>query len=188
MDVVLSDFARRRLFDPARPTLVGCTAEEFERHLCEHAPRRRLPGYAPFCELWVYPNWTPTPVGAVEITPDNAHLLRSAYEARTPEELPVLTRWFEGVQPPRARYLLPIVYDREQMAREGEAIEAAWAVVGCLATAEPREVPMTPITIMRNALGVDEGGSGVPLNRQAYLASVAFWSRHADCRPVAGES
>ena len=29
----------------------------------------------------------------------------------------------------------------------------------------PYETPMDPITIMRNALGKEEGGSGVPLNR-----------------------
>lgn len=34
---------------------------------------------------------------------------------------------------------------------------------------------MQPITIMRNALGVEEGGSGVPLNRQRYKESTTFW-------------
>jgi hypothetical protein len=35
---------------------------------------------------------------------------------------------------------------------------------------------------MRNALGVAEGGSGVPLDRDAYARSVEFWSRHANWR------
>lgn len=34
---------------------------------------------------------------------------------------------------------------------------------------------MQPITIMRNALGVEEGGSGVPLSREKYIESTAFW-------------
>jgi hypothetical protein len=38
---------------------------------------------------------------------------------------------------------------------------------------------MTPITVMRNALGKEEGGSGVPLNRAAYQASVDYWEEHA---------
>ena len=38
---------------------------------------------------------------------------------------------------------------------------------------------MQPITMMRNALGTHEGGSGVPLDRAAYLASAAFWNTHA---------
>jgi hypothetical protein len=38
---------------------------------------------------------------------------------------------------------------------------------------------MDPITMMRNALGKEEGGSGVPLDREKYDVSVAFWSAHA---------
>ena len=43
----------------------------------------------------------------------------------------------------------------------------------------PYETPMDPITIMRNALGKEEGGSGVPLNREKYMESVKYWSTHA---------
>ena len=39
-----------------------------------------------------------------------------------------------------------------------------------------------PITMLRNALGVEEGGSGVPVDRDAYARSVAFWSVHANWR------
>ena len=42
---------------------------------------------------------------------------------------------------------------------------------------------MAPITMMRNALGVEEGGSGVPLDREAYQRSVAFWENNANWRP-----
>lgn len=38
---------------------------------------------------------------------------------------------------------------------------------------------MSPITMMRNALPVEHGGSGVPLDRTAYLDSVAYWQKHA---------
>jgi hypothetical protein len=44
---------------------------------------------------------------------------------------------------------------------------------------------MQPITMMRNALGREEGGSGVALGRDAYEASVAYWQGHAAI--VAGE-
>ena len=43
----------------------------------------------------------------------------------------------------------------------------------------PAETPMQPITMLRNALGKEEGGSGVPLDRAKYAASVAYWSAHA---------
>jgi len=33
--------------------------------------------------------------------------------------------------------------------------------------------------MMRNALGVTEGGSGVAINRVEYIKSVEFWNQHA---------
>ena len=41
---------------------------------------------------------------------------------------------------------------------------------------------MKPITMMRNALGIEEGGSGVPIDREAYKKSVDFWSNNATVR------
>ncbi len=184
MNIVLTDFARRRLFptDGRRNAITGTGPEEFETYINAQPPLQVLDGYAPFCKLHVHRNWTSTRCAAIPITEDNGHLLRSDYEARTPDELPVLNRWFEGVDAPPAEYLLVILYDREQLAKEGVRISADWGVVGCLATLEPKETPLAPITMLRNALGVEEGGSGVPLDREAYLASVDFWSRHANWR------
>lgn len=52
-----------------------------------------------------------------------------------------------------------------------------------LATPLPPPPPplllLQPITIMRNALGREEGGSGVPLERDAYEAATAYWNTHA---------
>ncbi|WP_347260915.1 DUF3228 family protein [Rudaea sp.] len=185
MHIVLTDFARTRLFpnERRRNTIQDCTPEEFERHINEHAPLKVLDGYAPFCKLHVHRNWTSTRCLTVTVGDDNRHLLRSAYEARTKEELPVLVRWFEGVEAPIANWLVVILYSREQLAKEGAAIDADWGVVGCLYTMEPEEIPMAPITMMRNALGVEEGGSGVPLDREAYRRSVEFWERNANWRP-----
>ena len=36
-----------------------------------------------------------------------------------------------------------------------------------------------PITMMRNALGREEGGSGMPLDRAAYEAACSYWAAHA---------
>lgn len=184
MQIVMTEFARPRLFprESRRNTIQDITAEEFVRHLNTHAPDRVLPGYAPFCTLHVHRNWTSTRCLTVPITADNRHLLRSEYEARNRNELPVLVRWFEGVEPPVAAYLVVILYSREQLAKEGSPIDADWGVVGCIYTSEPEEIPMTPITMMRNALGVAEGGSGVPLDADAYRRSVEFWSRNANWR------
>ena len=184
MPIVLTPFARARLFpQPPRPNAIrDCTPGQFERHLNQHAPLQVIDGYAPFCKLHVHRNWTTTRCLTVPVTDANRHLLRSAYEARTREELPVLARWFEGVELPVAAYLIAILYSREQLAKEGATIDADWGVVGCLYTATPEEIPMAPITMMRNALGVDEGGSGVPIDRAAYRRAVAFWENNANWR------
>jgi hypothetical protein len=184
MTIVLTDFARRRLFpaDGRRTSIQDCTPAEFEARLNDEPPERVLPGYAPFCRLHVHRNWTTTRCSVIAIDDGNRDRLRSAYEARTPDELPVLVRWFEGIEPPIAAYLVPILYDRAQMAKEGTPIDADFGIVGCLYTMAPEEIPMVPITMMRNALGVAEGGSGVPVDRDAYRRSVAFWERHANWR------
>lgn len=184
MSIVLTQFARTRLFPrPGRRNAIdGITPEAYEQYINSNPPLKVLDGYAPFCKLHVHENWTLTRCVTAAITPDNAHLLRSAYEARNDKELPVLVRWFEGISPPRANYLIVILYSREQLAKEGSPIDADWGIVGCMATAEPEEIPMAPITMLRNALGVEEGGSGVPLDRDAYRRSVAFWQTHANWR------
>ena len=185
MSIVLTPFARTRLFPriPRANTIQDCTPEQFERHINEHAPFKLLDGYAPFCKLHVHRNWTSTRCLTAPITDANRHLLHSAYEARTKQELPVLVRWFEGVEPPVADYLVVILYSREQLAKEGTVVEADWGVVGCIYTAQPEEIPMAPITMLRNALGVEEGGSGVPLDRDAYRRAVEFWEANANWRP-----
>jgi hypothetical protein len=184
VSIDLTPFARARLFprERRRNTIQDCTPEQFERYLNGHEPLKVLDGYADFCKLHVHRNWTSTRCLTIPITDENRHLLRSAYEARSKTELPVLTRWFEGVEASVASYLIAILYSREQLLKEGERIGADWGVVGCLYTAEPEENPMAPITMMRNALGVEEGGSGVPLDREAYRRSVEFWEKNANWR------
>ena len=184
MTIELTDFARRRLFpgDGRRTAIQDVTADGFVARLNAEAPVRVIEGYAPFCTLHVHRNWTSTKCSVIAIDDGNRHMLRSAYEARTPAELPVLVRWFEGLEPPVAAYLVPILYDRAQMAKEGTPIDSDWGIVGCLYTLQPDEIPMVPITMLRNALGVEEGGSGVPVDRDAYARSVAFWSAHANWR------
>ncbi|MCS3845866.1 hypothetical protein GGR70_000801 [Xanthomonas campestris] len=185
MSIVLTPFARPRLFprDGRRNAIQDCTPEQFIQRLNDETPVRVIEGYAPFCRLHAHRNWTSTRCLTVPITDANRHQLRSGYEARNSQELPVLVRWFEGVEPPVATYLLPILYSRDQLAKEGSPIDADWGVVGCLYTAEPDEIPMAPITMLRNALGVEEGGSGVPLDRDAYRRAVAFWDANANWRP-----
>ena len=124
-------------------------------------------------------------------------LLRTKYEARNEKELPVLTRFFpkelisaQNYQLPVAKYLDLILYSREQINLENAAMsknktytpeqaQAPWGIVSIKAQDIDYEIPMTPITAMRNALGKEEGGSGVKLDREEYWKAFEYWNTHA---------
>ena len=135
MSIVLTPFARLRLFPRVgRATAIrDCTAEQFERRLNDAAPLRVLPGYAPFCRLHVHRNWTSTRCLVVPVNDANRQRLRSAYEARTKDELPVLVRWFEGVDPVSYTHL--DVYKRQPptapRASTGRVGRARKCMSGC---------------------------------------------------------
>tara|TARA_Y100001963_G_scaffold159623_1_gene264153 strand:- start:1044 stop:1646 length:603 start_codon:yes stop_codon:yes gene_type:complete len=138
-------------------------------------------GYAPFCKHLFVLNWTGCLSGGVPITDENRHLLRTEYKARRPTELPVLKRYFssDDVEVPEARVLDVILYTTEQLRVEGKEIEGDWAIVSINGQMAHTESPMCPATLFRNALGVDEGGSGVALDREKYAESVEYWSQFA---------
>ena len=67
------------------------------------------------------------------------------------------------------------------MGKEGEGKDTApWGIISIKAQDVDHELPMTPITAMRNALGKDQGGSGVQLIREAYMEAVEYWKDHAN--------
>ena len=95
---------------------------------------------------------------------------------------------------PTAKYLDLILYSREQINIENAAQKqnqvspsesvanpetAPWGIVSIKAQDVDHELPMTPITAMRNALGVEEGGSGIPLDRDQYMEAYNYWNTHA---------
>lgn len=114
---------------------------------------------------------------------------------------------------PLAKYLDVILYSREQIDKEnaamatpmaapppapgegaskgpspprdddGDAAAAPWCIVSVKPQDVAHELPMSPATVMRNALGKEHGGSGVAIDRDAYLASVAYWGAHATIKP-----
>ena len=69
------------------------------------------------------------------------------------------------------------------MGRTDEQTEP-WGIVSIKPQNGNQELPMQPITMLRNALGKEQGGSGVPLDRAKYDASVSFWRAHAPVRPA----
>lgn len=151
-------------------------------------------GYAPFCKHIFIENFAGCLPGSLEVSPDTEPLLKSGYVSRRPEELGVLSRWFPKskvhhlLKP--AKYLDLILYSREQIAKENAAMkrdgsepvinpeEPEWGLISVKAQDVPRELPMTPITMMRNTL-ISEGGSGVAIDRAAYGGAVEYWQKNA---------
>jgi hypothetical protein len=123
----------------------------------------------------------------MEITLENYQYLRSGYSARQEGELPVLSRWFElPVEPPLANSIAIVLYSKKQIEIEEHArghldfyFHCDWGIVNITAQQGYAIEPMSPITMMRNALGKEEGGSGVSLDRKEYLNSVKYWQKHA---------
>jgi hypothetical protein len=115
------------------------------------------------------------------------HLIKSGYEARKEGELAVLVQWVDSndIEIPEATFLDVILYSREQINYENTAMnetppdtDAPWGIISIKGQLCDYELPMQPITMMRNALGAEEGGSGIALNRELYSQSVEFWKRH----------
>nr|CAG4709365.1 unnamed protein product [Naegleria fowleri] len=156
-------------------------------------------GYAPFCKhlfLLQTSEFAGCKQSFLEITKENEHLIRTEYQQRKENELPVLTRFFPqelvADQIKEAKYLDIILYSKEQILREAEAMneksdydkrpeiaDCEWGIISVKSQDVDYELPMSPITMMRNALGKEEGGSGVHLNRDKYMESVKFWKQYA---------
>lgn len=193
--IKITDFGKRH-FDPKFSGTKITThsidvIENYVNSMVQNGPSafaKVMDGYAPFCKLVVVDNVTTARVGSMKIDMSNYQYLRHGYSSRTADELPVLSRWFELPLPaPIAKHLVFVLYSKEQIDKEGQAtegekyipFEADWGVVAILGQSHSDEEPMSPVTMMRNALGVEEGGSGVPMDKEKYKISVEFWSQNA---------
>lgn len=194
-ELVVDDFCMRQFAPEYGGSRIEMAPAEFEAKVNAfyQANPTLADGYAPFCKHVFMPNFAGLTSGTAPITPENEHLLRSTYEARTEKELPVLIRFFpkELVPPKPAAFLDIILYSREQIRKENadmgnadraEQESAPWGIISVKAQDVAYELPMQPITMLRNALGREYGGSGVPLEKDKYQVSVEFWAKAAIIR------
>ena len=187
--VAMTDFALRNWDPDASGTrIIGLTPQDLVAR-CNASDGPLVDGYAPFCKHLFLVNDSPTRAGFAPVTNANRASLTSGYRARRTGEMAVLERWFEGIEAPVARWLDVILYSHAQLVKEAAAFpedqavpDCDWGIVSIIGTLEPSEPPMPPITQWRNALGRDQGGSGVPIDPAAYARAVAFWDAHAAVR------
>lgn len=181
MSIVTTSFAAGRHFDAtfAGTKITSHTAEGFDAAL---ADAEIVEGKTEdFVKHVFVKNFTDALSGVARITEANAHLLRSEHKARREGELPVLTRWFPAgsVEVERCEWLHLVLYSREQLEKEGLPVDADWGIVSINSATAPEAAPLGPAAQMRNALGVDQGGNGKPLDPEAYAAGVAYWNQWA---------
>eukprot|EP00388_Colpodella_angusta_P019803 GDKJ01049528.1.p1 GENE.GDKJ01049528.1~~GDKJ01049528.1.p1 ORF type:complete len:206 (+),score=36.79 GDKJ01049528.1:32-649(+) len=189
--LALESFAFRQFDDACYSgTKIAFDKFEFTKKVNEIVEKVMVlhPGYAPFCKHVFVPNFTTATPGCVNITDEIKPLIESDYVARRPDELAVLSRWVSKSRIPEqapAKFLDLILYSKEQCAKEAVAMnlppppESApeWLIISIKAQDEDYELPMNPITMMRNTL-ISEGGSGVEIDREKYRESVAYWKNH----------
>lgn len=139
-------------------------------------------GYADFCKLLFIPNNSNAKPFYIKREPYVYPYIRTEYNSRTKEELPVLIEYAKiPWQLEKAKYLMVILYNKEQLEKEsGLKFDKNFehGVVGIRSVNELEEPPLPPITIMRNGLGIQYGGSGVEINEEIYKKSVEFWSKN----------
>lgn len=144
-------------------------------------------GYADFCKLLFVRNFTNAPVSFIKRSPNVYPYIRTEYNSRNDNEMPVLIEWASiPWKLEKAPYLMLVLYNRDQIVKElnVDSVEDLdtfvhdWYIVSIIPTLEVEEPPMPPITMWRNSLGVEYGGSGVNIDTNSYNKSVDFWSEH----------
>lgn len=200
MTIYINDFAYRHWDNPKfTGTRITSTSKlEFINHVRKFISEKggfdkvSIAGYAPFCRHVIIPNFTDAEVGSVLITDELIPKIKTGYLSRRPDELPVLCRWIErkdipGGKPPLATHLNLIFYNRDQIIREKQAMndlitdddfQFDWGLISIKGQIDNRDSPMLPMTMMRNALGIEYGGSSEKINVQDYNESVKYWEKY----------
>ena len=202
-EIILEQFAYR-IFDKNRTSnYINLSKEDFTKKVNElyKSESQLVDGYAPFCKHLFVENFVKDLKSShIEITPETEKLIISKYDARQKGELPVLIRYIDlktidKNKIPDAKYLDLILYSKEQIVKENIAMKFPeeqineiknkdfdWGIISIKPLNVNHEIPFVPITIMRNALGVSEGGSGEAIDREKYMKGVEFWSKNVELR------
>lgn len=207
MQIIVTDFAKRHFEEGPGTTITSHSPEEFAQIATESGETTFAPdgerihwinSNNGFCFYMIMQNFTDATVGSLEITKENEQYLKSEYTKRRKKELPYLRRYLdlpEDYPIPTAKYLNLILYTREQILKEmkdydksskdpfdiKEEYEATtcYGIVGIQGLSKPEVEPMTPYTMVRNALGTKWGGNGDEINWEKMAYAADYWQNHA---------
>lgn len=185
----------KRQFKSDSNVFINCSQEEFHERLLKDYNENPvlLDGYAPFCKVFIRENDVDMKYGLLEITDENKTALVSSYVFR-PNSISVLQRSFAmsimnkiGIERPVAKYLYCEMYTGEQMKKEDVSegiMDTEYPLDYYVFNVKPimtkdEKIPNVPITHLINAIGPSVGGSGYPLDKDAYQHSVEFFSKYA---------
>jgi len=193
-DIVLTPFCYRQFVKNKVTVHIDYDKEKFTKIINEQFSLNKsilLPGYADFSKHFIVENFTTATVGSIPIDEENINLIETVYEARNEKELPVLKRFIrkekynKKLRP--ARYLDIILYARSHILNKEKEnrnetsendYDYLYGIISIIPKDTLDEIPMDPITHIRNSLGKEYGGSGVKLDIEKYLESVKYWSSH----------
>ena len=201
--LILDQFAFRS-FDKARTSnYINMDKQEFLNKVNDlyKSESQLVNGYAPFCKHLFVENFVKGLKSChIEINKDTEKLIISKYDSRQKNELPVLIRYIDlnSIDKEKiedAKYLDLILYSKEQIISEMTEMKFEekeinemknkdfdWGIISIKPLNVNHELPFVPMTIMRNSLGKNEGGSGVPIDRKKYMEGVEFWSKNVELK------
>ena len=201
--LILDQFAFRSFDKNRTSNYINMDKEEFTKKANDlyKSESQLVDGYAPFCKHLFVENFVKGLKSChIEINEETNKLIISKYDSRQKNELPVLIRYIDlnsidREKIPDAKYLDLILYSKEQIVSEMIEMKAEekeiydmknkdfdWGIISIKPLNVNHELPFIPITIMRNALGKNEGGSGVPIDRKKYMDGVEFWSKNVELK------
>ena len=201
--LILDQFAYRAFDSNKTKNYIKMSKEDFLKKVNElyTSENQLVEGYAPFCKHIFIENFVKDLKSEyVEINPETEKLIVTTYESRQKNELPVLIRYIPLDKIDRnkindAKYLDLILYSKEQIISEMTEMKFEekeinemknkdfdWGIISIKPLNVNHELPFVPMTIMRNSLGKNEGGSGVPIDRKKYMEGVEFWSKNVELK------
>lgn len=112
----------------------------------------------------------------VELSEDDTFY--SEYSSRQPGEAPQLSTNVVGKSKSPANFVNIVLYRADVLAEDDDrSTDAEWEIISINA-APCEELPMDPVTMMRNELHL-KGGTKASYSKEQYIEAIRFWASHS---------